>query len=64
MTDILLIDGEVAQRLGVSKATVWRRAAAGIFPKPVRLGASSRWPASDVQAAIDKLIAQRDETAV
>jgi len=42
MTDQLLTDAEVAERLGVSKATVWRKAAAGILPKPVKLGHSSR----------------------
>lgn len=60
MVDQLYTDAQVAERLGVSKATVWRKAAAGILPKPIRLGHSSRWPESDVQAAIERLKAQRD----
>ncbi len=63
MTDRLLTDGEVAKRLGLSKATIWRHAAAGILPKPVKLGHSSRWLESDIQAAVDRLKAQRDGEA-
>ncbi|WP_109313073.1 AlpA family transcriptional regulator [Ruegeria sp. AU67] len=63
MTDRLLTDAEVASFLGVSKATVWRHAAKGSLPKPVKLGHASRWPESDVQAAVDQLKAQRDSEA-
>lgn len=63
MTDQLLTDREVAECLGVSKATVWRHTAAGSLPKPVKLGHASRWPESDIQAAVDGLKAQRDSGA-
>ncbi|MEP1354022.1 MAG: helix-turn-helix domain-containing protein [Tateyamaria sp.] len=63
MTDLLLTDREVAERLGVSKATVWRHAASGSLPKPVKLSHSSRWPESDIQAAVEQLKAQRDSEA-
>ncbi|WP_093152398.1 helix-turn-helix transcriptional regulator [Aliiruegeria lutimaris] len=63
MTDQFLTDREVAERLGVSKATVWRHAAAGILPRPVKLGHSSRWPESDIAEAVDRLKAQRDGEA-
>ena len=64
MTDRLLNDREVAKRLGVSKATVWRHAAAGLLPRPVKLGHASRWPESDIVETVDQLKALRDaETA-
>ena len=63
MTDRLLTDREVAEQLGVSKATVWRHAAAGLLPKPVKLGHSSRWPESDLSKAVEQLKARRDGAA-
>ncbi len=63
MIDRLLTDREVAERLGVSKATIWRHAAKGLLPKPVKLGHATRWPESDVTAAVDRLKAQRDSEA-
>jgi predicted DNA-binding transcriptional regulator AlpA len=63
MIDKLLNDREVAERLGVSKATVWRHAAAGLLPRPVKLGHSSRWPESDLVEAVQRLKAQRDNEA-
>ena len=63
MTDKFLTDREVAALLGLSKATIWRHAAAGLLPKPVKLGHASRWPESDIQAAMDRLKAQRDKEA-
>jgi predicted DNA-binding transcriptional regulator AlpA len=64
MFDRLLNDREVAARLGVSKATVWRHAAAGLLPRPVKLGHSSRWPESDLAEAVQRLKAQRDNETV
>ena len=63
MTDRLLTDREVAERLGVAKATVWRHAAAGLLPQPVKLGRSTRWPESDIATAIGRMKSERDETA-
>ena len=63
MIDRLLNDREVAAQLGVSKATVWRHAAAGLLPRPVKLGHSSRWPESDLAEAVQRLKAQRDSGA-
>ncbi len=59
MIDRLLTDREVAERLGVSKATIWRHAKAGLLPKPVKLGYSARWPESDIQTAVESLKAER-----
>lgn len=60
MTDRLLTDREVAEQLGVSTASVWRHAAAGLLPKPVKLGHSSRWTESDLSETVDQLKARRD----
>ena len=60
MIDRLLNDREVAEQLGVSKATVWRHAASGLLPRPVKLGHSSRWPESDLAEAVNRLKAERD----
>jgi excisionase family DNA binding protein len=40
---------EVAKRLAISIATVWRLSKSGDLPKPVRIGRSVRWRASDLQ---------------
>jgi hypothetical protein len=33
----------VAAREGISVVTVWRRAAAGLLPAPVKTGGTTRW---------------------
>jgi prophage regulatory protein len=39
---------EIAEWLGVAEVTLWRWIADGKFPKPVKLGRSSRWRTSTV----------------
>ncbi|WP_429886458.1 helix-turn-helix transcriptional regulator [Geoalkalibacter halelectricus] len=39
---------DVAQRYGVSVATIWRWTAANIFPQPVKLNFSTRWRMKDL----------------
>lgn len=42
---------DLAQRLGVHRATLYRWAAAGTLPAPIRLGANSTgWRRSDIDA--------------
>lgn len=55
MTRKLLKDSEVADMLGCSKCTVWRRAADGRIPSPVKLGGLTRWRAADIEAFVDGL---------
>jgi excisionase family DNA binding protein len=55
----LLRDREVAEMLGIHKVTVWRMAASGELPKPVKFGHNSRWHISDVDAYLASLMAQR-----
>lgn len=42
---------QVAARFGMSKDTIWRWRRTGEFPKPVRLGGTTkRWRLSDIEA--------------
>lgn len=51
-----LTDHEVADILGIGVRTVWKWAAMGRLPTPVRIGGSlTRWKASELKAYIDKL---------
>lgn len=55
----LLTLPEVAQRLGVHRRSVERLIAAGEFPRPLKVGAATRVPVSDLQAYVARLMAQR-----
>lgn len=52
MTDQLLTAREVAASLRMSVPTLYRRMADGTLPKPVKLGGLSRWPQSEILAAL------------
>ena len=53
LEDALLRIKTVSHTVGLSTATVYRKLAAGEFPKPVRLGSRcTRWKAADVRAWI------------
>lgn len=60
MTEKYLNDREVAERYGISRAGVWRHSEKGLLPKPVKLGHSTRWLASELDEADNQLRAQRD----
>lgn len=59
-TEKLLRDREAAEMLGCSRATFWRRVADGIVSKPVKIGGTSRWPQSEIEAVVDAAKASRD----
>lgn len=61
--DPLLKDREAAPILGISVPTFWRRVADGTVPKPIKLGASSRWPQSEILAVIERAKAARHDAA-
>lgn len=63
ITDPLLKDKEAAPLLGISIPTFWRRVADGTVPKPIKLGALSRWPRSEILAVIERAKAARDNAA-
>lgn len=50
--DPLLKAREVADFMQISIPTLYRRIADGTLPKPVKLGSCSRWPRSEILAAI------------
>ncbi|MFC0339774.1 helix-turn-helix transcriptional regulator [Paracoccus niistensis] len=58
-TDRLLRDKDAAEALGVSKTTFWRRVNDGTVPPPVKIGGSTRWPQSEIQAVIERAKATR-----
>lgn len=54
VSDSLIRDRDVADMLGCAKSTVWRHAATGIIPKPVKIGGMSRWRKSGIVAMINE----------
>lgn len=58
-----MTDVELAQRLAVSRVTIWRWAGTGRFPRPVRLGTNcSRWRRADVERWESDRLAERNGT--
>lgn len=57
--DRLIRDLDEAKILGCSRATFWRRVKDGTIPKPTRIGGMTRWPASEIQAVIERAKARR-----
>lgn len=55
LKDRLIDLKEFADLLSVNKRTVYRLIQSGVLPKPVRVGHSVRFPASDVEAYIERL---------
>ncbi|WP_370602822.1 helix-turn-helix transcriptional regulator [Escherichia coli] len=48
----------ITRLLGVSDKWIYRLIKDGIFPKPIKLGRSSRWLQSEVEAWLQERIAQ------
>jgi predicted DNA-binding transcriptional regulator AlpA len=59
ITDPLLSAPEGAELLSVSVPTFLRRVADGTIPKPVKIGYLSKWPKSEILAAIEAAKARR-----
>lgn len=49
----LIRDVELAELLGVNRATVWTWNSGGKIPRPVKIGGATRWRASEIRAWID-----------
>ncbi len=60
---VLISDVEVADILGCSRTTVWRRVADGTLSKPIKLGGLSRFVLSEINAIVESAMAVRDEEA-
>jgi excisionase family DNA binding protein len=50
---VLLKADEVAQMLAISTRTLWRLVSVKKCPAPVRVGGSTRWRASEVEAWVE-----------
>lgn len=51
--DQLLTVRHVAAAFAISVRLVWKLAAAGNIPRPIRIGGATRWKASDIRAHLD-----------
>ncbi len=61
MKVVILRRPEVLARTGLSKSTLYALAAAGLFPKPVRLAARAvGWPEAEIDAWLAARKAERD----
>ena len=58
---LLASDKTVAKMIDGSRATVWRRVKDRTLPQPIKVGGLTRWVVSEVQEAIEKRIAMRDQ---
>ncbi|KIC40154.1 hypothetical protein RA27_15080 [Ruegeria sp. ANG-R] len=58
--DRLLRDTEAATMLRISRSTFHRWVARGIVPKPLRMGGSTRWWQSELEAHLATLSEVRD----
>ena len=59
-SDTLISVRDAASALGCSIATVWRRAADGSIPKPIKLGGMTRWSKAEIDAFIEQAKSQRE----
>lgn len=50
---------EVASALNLGASTVWRKVKDGSFPSPIKIGGSTRWHRSEVEALITSLTDQQ-----
>ena len=49
----------ICSRCGISISTLYRLCAKGVLPRPVHIGASSRWLESEVEAALAQMMEAR-----
>jgi prophage regulatory protein len=58
--DTLIPVSAVIETLQRSRASIYRDIKRGTFPKALKLGGSSRWRRSEVDAFIESLVSERD----
>ena len=56
----LFRDRDVAKILNISVSSVWRRVQDKTLPPPIRIGRATRWPASEINEAVEKAKTLRD----
>jgi predicted DNA-binding transcriptional regulator AlpA len=49
----------VCDLLGVVPSSVYRYIAKGLWPRPIKVGGSSRWIKSEVEAALARMVEAR-----
>ena len=50
----------LAAQFDCNPSTIWRKAANGTFPKPIRFGAGmTRWSGAEIDAMIEAKLAER-----
>ena len=54
----LLTDRQVAAMYGCTPRSIWKWAAAGVLPRPVKIGGSTRWKRCEILEAISHLAAK------
>lgn len=54
-TALLISDHTAAALLGISRATLWRRVKDGTLPRPVKIGAATRWKRDELITAVERL---------
>ena len=52
----------VAELLSINRSTVWRKAAAGDLPKPIRIAGGTRWSKAEIMALIEAKLAERGQS--
>ncbi|UWR64824.1 helix-turn-helix domain-containing protein [Phaeobacter inhibens] len=62
MSEEYLTPDDVMQRLHLTRSSLYRRIQDGTLPKPIKLGHLSRFRASEIEEALDKLAQRRPET--
>lgn len=55
---------EVRSRTGLSRSEIYRRVAAGRFPKPTKLGNVSAWSSDEVTRWVQARLDERDANGV
>jgi predicted DNA-binding transcriptional regulator AlpA len=55
----LLSVDDTSAFLNISRASVWRRAADGTLPQPIRIGGATRWRRDELIAAVEAASARR-----
>lgn len=49
---------DVCEMLQLNRSTIYRQIKQGIFPKPTKIGNSSRWKFSEIKAFLDQTHSQ------
>jgi predicted DNA-binding transcriptional regulator AlpA len=52
-----------ARGIDFNSSTLWRKAKAGKFPRPVKVGNRNGWPDNEIDEYVESLITERDAGA-